>query len=90
VVRVAPRLGIVKEDDPKKMEQGLMRILPKDEWDAGMAMSFLGREICRPKPECGRCLMNTVCGYYMKLLRTGKPNPAKPKPRAPVNKKKAK
>jgi endonuclease III len=90
VVRVAPRLGIVKEEDPKKIEQGLMRILPKDEWDAGMAMSFLGREICRPKPECGRCLMNTVCGYYIKLLRTGKPNPTKQKPRAAVNKKKAK
>jgi endonuclease-3 len=67
VVRVAPRLGIVKEEDPKKMEQALMTILPKAEWDAGMAMSFLGREICRPKPECERCLMNAVCGYYKSL-----------------------
>src|SRR5579872_1862167 len=31
VVRVAPRLGIVKEDDPKKMEEKLMKILPPDE-----------------------------------------------------------
>jgi endonuclease-3 len=67
VVRVAPRLGIVKEEDPKKIEQALMKILPKNEWDAGMAMSFLGREICRPKPECERCLMNTVCEFYKKL-----------------------
>ena len=72
VVRVAPRLGIVKEDDPKKMEQALMKILPRDEWDAGMAMSFLGREICRPKPECERCLMNTVCVFYNKSVK-GKP-----------------
>ncbi len=72
VVRVAPRLGIVKESDPKKMEQELMQILPKPEWDAGMAMSFLGREICRPKPECERCLMNTVCAYYNKSVK-GKP-----------------
>jgi endonuclease-3 len=67
VVRVAPRLGIVKEEEPKKMEQALMTILPKAEWDAGMAMSFLGREICRPKPECERCLMNTVCAFYKSL-----------------------
>ena len=75
VLRVAPRLGIVKEEDPKKMEQALMKILPKDEWDAGMAMSFLGREICRPKPECERCLMNTVCVFYNKSVK-GKPGPA--------------
>jgi endonuclease III len=81
VVRVAPRLGIVKEEDPKKIEQALMKILPKNEWDAGMAMSFLGREICRPKPECERCLMNTVCDYYNKSVK-GKPakvDAAKPK-----------
>ncbi len=80
VVRVAPRLGIVKEEDPKKIEQVLMKILPKDEWDAGMAMSFLGGEICRPKPECERCLMNTVCDYYNKSGRgkSGKRDAAKP------------
>ena len=67
VIRVAPRLGITKETDPKKMELHLMKILPAAEWDAGMAMSFLGREICRPKPLCEKCLMNKVCTYYSKL-----------------------
>src|ERR1700754_2390878 len=67
VLRVAPRLGITKETDPKKMELGLMKILPRTEWDAGMAMSFLGREICRPKPLCEKCLMKKVCVYYSKL-----------------------
>jgi endonuclease-3 len=67
VIRVAPRLGITKETDPKKMELQLMKILPPTEWDAGMAMSFLGREICRPKPLCEKCLMNKVCTYYSKL-----------------------
>ena len=66
VIRVAPRLGITKEEDPKKIEEGMMKILPRDEWDAGMAMSFLGREICRPKPLCEECLMNVVCAYYAK------------------------
>jgi endonuclease-3 len=66
-LRVAPRLGIAKETDPKKMEKQLMDILPQKEWDAGMAMSFLGREICRPKPECEICLMKKVCEYYKKI-----------------------
>ena len=64
VVRVAPRLGIAKGADPKKIEQQLVETLPKKDWDAGMAMSFLGREICRPKPLCEECLMNKVCAYY--------------------------
>ena len=68
VVRVAPRLGIVSGGDPKKIEKEIMEILPQKEWDAGMAMSFLGREICRPQPKCEICLMNTVCAYYKQLV----------------------
>jgi len=64
VVRVAPRLGIATGSDPKKIEKQIMDALPKSEWDAGMAMSFLGREICRPQPKCEICLMRPVCGYY--------------------------
>ncbi len=64
VVRVAPRLGIASGSDPKKIERQLMEVLPKKEWDVGMAISFLGREICRPKPKCEICLMNKVCAYY--------------------------
>jgi endonuclease-3 len=64
VVRVAPRLGIATGTDPKKIEKQIMEVLPQKDWDAGMAMSFLGREICRPKPNCEQCLMNVVCEYY--------------------------
>jgi endonuclease III len=65
VVRVAPRLGIATGADPKKIEKQMMDILPQKQWDAGMAMSFLGREICRPtNPKCDVCVMNTVCAYY--------------------------
>ena len=64
VVRVAPRLGVATGSDPKKIEKQIMDALPKSEWDAGMAMSFLGREICRPQPKCEICLMRPVCGYY--------------------------
>ena len=65
VVRVAPRLGIAKGTDPKKLEKQMMEVLPQKDWDAGMAISFLGREICRPtNPKCGECVMNKVCEYY--------------------------
>lgn len=64
-IRVTQRLGITEGDDPKKIEQRMMDILPKTEWDAGMCMSFLGREICRPtNPLCEQCVMNKVCAYY--------------------------
>lgn len=64
VVRVAPRLGIASGTDPKKIEKQIMDELPEKDWDAGMAMSFLGREICRPQPKCEICLMNRACAYY--------------------------
>ena len=68
VVRVAPRLGIATGTDPKKIEKQIMEALPKKDWDAGMAMSFLGREICRPKPKCEICLMRPVCKYYQEVI----------------------
>jgi len=64
VIRVATRLGIVTVTDADKIEKQLMEILPKKQWDAGMAMSFLGREICRPQPECPICPMKKVCAFY--------------------------
>ncbi len=67
VVRVAPRLGIASGADANKIEKQLMEVLPQKDWDAGMAMSFLGREICRPQPKCEICLMNKVCAYYLGL-----------------------
>ncbi|MFC0781179.1 endonuclease III domain-containing protein [Flavobacterium sp. HJSW_4] len=66
VIRVAPRIGIIKESkDGNKIEKDLMQVLPKNIWsEIGMAISFLGREICRPKPKCPECLLNNICLYY--------------------------
>lgn len=66
VVRVAPRIGIATGTDPKKIEKQLMDALdPKDWGEVGMAISFLGREICRPtNPKCTECVMKNVCAYY--------------------------
>ena len=66
VVRVAPRIGVATGTDPKKIEKQLMEAIdPKDWGEAGMAISFLGREICRPtNPKCSECVMQKVCAYY--------------------------
>jgi len=66
VVRVAPRIGLASGDKPEKIEKQLMEIVPQESWnDIGMALSFLGREICRPtNPQCAICVMNPVCEYY--------------------------
>lgn len=65
VLRVAPRLGIAKGTDANKIEKQMMEILPKDMWgEVGMAISFLGRETCRPSnPKHSECIMNKVCEY---------------------------
>ena len=67
VVRVALRLGIADSSNPKKIEEEIMHEFPRRQWGAGMAMSFLGREICRPKPKCEICLMKKVCKYYQSV-----------------------
>src|ERR1035437_2774122 len=71
VVRVAPRIGIASGTQPEKIEKQIMAIVPKERWnDIGMALSFLGREICRPTdPKCTICLMNKVCNYYNETLK---------------------
>jgi len=71
VVRVAPRLGIASGADPVKIEKQLMDQIPQEKWnEVGMAISFLGREICRPtNPKCTECVMNVVCNYYKEISK---------------------
>jgi len=66
VVRVAPRLGIATGADPKKIELQIMQQIPQKDWgEAGMAISFLGRETCRPtNPKHAECVLKEVCAYY--------------------------
>lgn len=69
VVRVAPRLGIATGADPKKIEKQMMEVLDEKVWgEAGMAISFLGRETCRPtNPKHAECVMKNVCAYFKAL-----------------------
>jgi len=66
VLRVIQRLGITAETKPDNIEKVLMKIIPQRQWHAaGMSLSYLGREICRPtEPQCVICLINKVCKYY--------------------------
>jgi endonuclease III len=71
VIRVAPRIGLIPESkDGIKVEKQLMQVLPKEIWgEIGMAISFLGREICRPtNPKCGICPINKICRYPLKMI----------------------
>jgi endonuclease-3 len=65
VVRVAPRIGIATGTDPKKIEKQIMDVIPAKDWgEIGMAISFLGRETCRPTgPKCGECVMEKNCDF---------------------------
>jgi len=67
VIRVAPRIGLAPEfPDGNRIEKELMKNLPQELWgEIGMALSFLGRETCRPtNPKCMECPVNTVCQFY--------------------------
>lgn len=71
VIRVAPRIGLVTESkDGNKIEKQLMQVLPKNIWgEIGMAISFLGRETCRPtNPKCNNCPIQNDCQYPLKTI----------------------
>lgn len=65
VLRVVPRLGISQAKEATRMEKDLMKAISRPLWHhAGMCISFLGREICRPSnPKCGECVMNPHCAF---------------------------
>lgn len=65
VLRVAPRLGISNGKNADKIEKDMMAVLPKDMWgEVGMALSFLGRETCRPtNPKHSECIVSEHCDY---------------------------
>ena len=63
VGRISRRLGLTKETDPAKVEQDLMRVLPRDNWIRyNIQIIILGREICKARrPKCGECFLSDLC-----------------------------
>ena len=73
VLRVANRIGLVKNDDPVKVEAELCSTLPPPRWTrASDALILHGRRICKPKPLCPRCNVRPDCDFY-RLGFTTKP-----------------
>lgn len=69
VVRVAPRLGIANGTSPITIEKEIMAKIPQKDWgEIGMAISFLGRETCRPtNPKHDECVVRESCDYFKSL-----------------------
>ena len=65
VLRVVDRLGISHAKTGDKMEKDMMAVIPQSMWsDVGMAISFLGRETCRPtNPKHSECVLSEHCEY---------------------------
>jgi len=63
VLRLSNRLGLTRQTDPKKVEQDLMQIIPKDHWiQFSHELIHHGRQICiARKPRCVDCTLETLC-----------------------------
>lgn len=74
VKRISKRLGFTENDDPVKVEQDLMKVLPKDHWILyNIQIITLGRSICTARsPKCSECFLGDLCSAGDKRQHTGK------------------
>ena len=63
VRRISQRLGWSGHTDPVKIEQDLIRLIPKRHWlDISHLLIFHGRAICTArKPDCNHCPLARLC-----------------------------
>jgi len=63
VLRLSNRLDLSRNEDPKKVEQDLMKIIPQDKWiQFSHQLIWHGRRICHArKPKCLECNMESLC-----------------------------
>lgn len=63
VRRVSQRLGFTEEEDPDKIEQDLMRLIPRKKWfDFTYVLIDHGRAVCvARKPKCEICPVSRLC-----------------------------
>jgi endonuclease-3 len=63
VQRTANRLGLTKNADPVKIEQDLVKIIPRDRWILfSHQLIHFGRGICvARKPKCAECPLLALC-----------------------------
>ncbi len=63
VRRLSNRLGLSEKSNPDKIEQDLMKIVPKGHWiDFSHQLILHGRQICNArKPKCSHCPLTELC-----------------------------
>jgi endonuclease-3 len=71
IFRVSNRTGLAPGKDVLKVEQQLLKRVPKEYiLDAHHWLIFHGRYVCKARsPECAQCIVEPLCGYRQK---TGK------------------
>ncbi len=63
VMRLSRRLDLSKNEDPKKIEQDLMRVIPQEKWiQFSHQLIWHGRRVCvARKPRCVDCNLESIC-----------------------------
>ena len=63
VHRISRRLELTRNDDPKKIEQDLMKIIPQDKWTIfSHQVIWHGRKLCiARRPKCADCPLENIC-----------------------------
>jgi endonuclease-3 len=63
VHRITRLLRLTKQDDPAKIEQDLMQLLPRDKWTwFSHTLIQHGRQVCiARRPRCEECVVNRLC-----------------------------
>ncbi len=63
VHRISRRLELTKSDDPKNIEQDLMKVIPRDKWIVFSHEIILhGRALCVARnPKCADCPLENLC-----------------------------
>jgi len=73
VIRLTRRLDLTRHEDPKKIEQDLMAILPQNKWiQFSHQLIWHGRRVCvARKPRCIECNLEKICYSKDKTVRAG-------------------
>jgi len=63
VTRISRRLELTKQEDPQKIEQDLMKIVPRERWtDFSHEVIWHGRKLCMARgPKCAECGIEKLC-----------------------------
>ena len=63
VLRLSRRLELTKNEEPVKVEQDLMKVIPQNKWiEFSHQMIYHGRQICIARnPRCADCTLERLC-----------------------------